>query len=49
MEFNCLSVNITSLGNLVKEIKTQAEKAARVDDCFNYLVWRNKYMRKVTK
>ena len=30
MEFNYLGVNITSSGNLVKEIKTQAQKAARV-------------------
>ena len=30
MEFNYLGVNVTSSGNLVKEIKTQAQKAAIV-------------------
>jgi len=29
MEFNYLGVNITSSGNLVKEIKTQAQKATK--------------------
>ena len=41
MEFNYLGVNITSSGNLLKEIKTQAQKAARVAGCWNDL-WRNK-------
>ena len=44
LQFNKLGVNITSSGNLVIEIKTQAQKAARVADCLNDLVWRNKYM-----
>ena len=30
MEFNYLGVNITSSGNLVEEIKTQAQKSGRV-------------------
>ena len=33
MEFNYLSVNITSSGNLVKEIKTQVQIGAKVADC----------------
>ena len=41
--------NFTGSGNLIKEIKTQAEKAARVAGCLNDLVWRNKYVRKETK
>ena len=49
MEFNYLGVKITSSGNLVKGIKTQAQKAARVAGCLNHLVWRNKHMRKETK
>ena len=49
MEFNYLGVNITSSGNLVKEIKTQAQKAARVAGCLHDLVWRkNKYKKKET-
>ena len=44
MEFNCLGVNITSSGNLVKEIKTQATVAIMAC-CLNDRVWRNKYMR----
>ena len=47
MEFNYLGAN--SSGNLVKGIKTQVQKAARVASCLNDLVWRNKYMRKETK
>ena len=46
IEFKYLGVNITSSGNLVKEIKIQAQKAARVAGYLNDLVWRNKYMRK---
>ena len=49
MEFNYLDINITNSGSLIKEMKTQAQKAARVAGCLNYLVWRNKYMRKETK
>ena len=49
MEFNHLGVNITSSENLAKEIKTQAQKAARVADFLNDLIWRNKYMRKEAK
>ena len=49
MEFNYFGANITSSGNLVKEIKTQAQKAARFADCLNDLDWRNKYTRKETK
>ena len=49
MEFNYLDVNIVSLGNLAKEIKTQAQKAAGVTGCLNNLLWRNKYMMKETK
>ena len=37
------------LGNLIKEIKTQAQKAARGGGCLNDLVWGNKYVRKETK
>ena len=37
MEFNYLGVNITSSGNLVKEIKTQAQKSARVSSWGNKL------------
>ena len=44
-----MGVNITSSGNLVKEIKNQDQKAARVANCLNDLVWRNKYARKETK
>ena len=39
MEFNYLGVNITSTGDLVKEIKSQPQKAARVAGCLNDLVW----------
>ena len=49
MEFNYLGVNITSLGNLAKEIKIQAQKAASVAVCLNDPLWRNKYVRKITK
>ena len=49
MEFNYLGVNIISSGNLVKDIKTEDQKAERVAACLNYLIWRNKYMRKETK
>ena len=49
MEFNYLGVNISSSGNLVKEIKTQGQKAARVASGLNDLVWRNKQIRKETK
>ena len=49
MKFNYLGVNIISSGNLVKGIKTQAQKAARVAGYLNDLVWRNKYMRKEIK
>ena len=38
MEFNYLGVNITSSGNLGKEIKTQTQKAPRVAGCLNDLV-----------
>ena len=48
MKFNYLGVNIVSSGNLAKGIKTQAQKAARVADCLNNLVWRNKCIRKET-
>ena len=48
-EFNYLGVNITCSRNLVKEIKTQAQKAARMTGCLNDLVWRNRYIRKETK
>ena len=44
-----MGVNITSSGNLIKEIKTQAQKVARVVSYLNYLVWRSKYMRKKRK
>ena len=44
MELNYLGVNITCSGNLVIEIKTQAQKAGRVAGCLNDLVWRNKYI-----
>jgi hypothetical protein len=40
------NVKITSSENLVKEIKIQAKKAARVVGCSNNLVSGNKYMRK---
>jgi hypothetical protein len=33
MEFNYLGVNINSSRNLVKQIETQAQKAARVAGC----------------
>ena len=49
MEFNYLGVSITSSGNMAKEIKTQAQRAARVAGCLNDLVWRNKYMRNEVK
>jgi hypothetical protein len=49
LDFNALSVHITSSGNLVKEIKTQAQKAARVVGCLNDLIWRSKYIRKERK
>ena len=49
MQFNYLGVNIAGSENLIKEIKTQGQKVARVADCLNDLVWRNKYMRKETK
>jgi hypothetical protein len=49
MEFNYLGVNITSPRNLVREIKTQARKAARVAGCLNDLFRRNKYMTEETK
>ena len=49
MGFKYLGLNIPSSGNLAKEIKTQAQKAARVAGCLNYHVWRNKYMRTETK
>ena len=49
VELNYFDVNITSSGNLITDIKTQAQKAARVDGCLNDLVWRNKYMRKETE
>ena len=39
MEFNYLNVNTTSSGNLVKVIKTQAQKAAKMVDCLDDLVW----------
>ena len=48
IEFNYLSVNITSSGNLVKEIKIQAQKPARVAGCLNDLALRNKYVKKET-
>ena len=35
MEFNYLGVKITNSGNLIKEIKTQAQKAVRVAGCLN--------------
>ena len=41
IESNYLDVNITSSGNLVKEIKTEAQKVSRVDVCLNYVVCRN--------
>ena len=46
LDLNYLDVNIASSGNLVKEIKSQAKKSARVTGCLNDLAWRNKYMRK---
>ena len=46
MEFNYLGVNITSSGNLAKEIKTQTRKAATVAGCVKDLIWRNKHVRK---
>ena len=46
MGFNYLGVNNTSSGNLVKEIKVQAQKAARVVGCLNDLVRKRKYTRK---
>ena len=49
MEFNYLSVNIISLGNLIKGTKTPNKKAAKVAGCLNDAVWRNKYMRNETK
>ena len=49
MEFNYLDLNITSSGNLVKENKSQAQKAIRVTGCLNDLVRRNKYMRNKIK
>ena len=42
VEFNYLGVNITSSGNPIKGIKTQAQKAAIIDGCLNDPVWRNK-------
>ena len=44
-----LGLNITSSKNLPKEIKTYAQKAARLADYLNEIFWRNKYMRKETK
>jgi hypothetical protein len=38
MEFSYLGVNIISSGNLIYEIETQAQRAARVAGCLNYLV-----------
>ena len=38
MQLNYLVVNMTSSGNLVKEIITQAQKAARVAGCLDDLV-----------
>ena len=35
MEFSYLRLNIASSGNLVKEIKTQVQKAARMAGCLN--------------
>ena len=49
MEFKYLGVIITSSGDLVREVKTQAQQAARVTGSLNDLVWRNKYIRKETK
>ena len=49
MEFMYLGVNIASSGNLIRDIKIQAQKAARVAGCLNALVWRNKYMRNETE
>ena len=37
-EFNYLGANVTSSGNLVENIKTQAQKAARKFGCLNDLV-----------
>ena len=49
MDFNYLGVNINSSENLLKEMKTQAQKAAGVAGCLNDLVCRNKYTRKAIK
>ena len=49
MEFSFLEVNIVSSGNLVKEIKTQVQKALREAGSLTDPVWRKKYMRKETK
>ena len=48
MEFKYLGVNINCSGNLLKEIKTQAQKGARVAGCLIDLVRRNKYNKKET-
>ena len=47
MEFNYLGVKITWSDNIVKEIKTQAQKAAGMTACLND--WGSKYLRKDTK
>ena len=49
LEFTYMGTDIASSENLVKKIKTQAQKAARVTGCLNDLIWRNKHMRKETK
>ena len=46
---NCCLQKKKKNENLATEIKTQAQKAAIVDDCLNDLVLINKYMRKETK
>jgi hypothetical protein len=43
MELNYFGVNITGSGNLLKEIKTQAQEEARAFGCLNDLVWRKIY------
>ena len=42
MEFNYSDVKITSSGNLLKQIKPQFKKAARLTDWVNYLIRRGR-------
>lgn len=37
MSFNCFGVEVTSITNLIKEVTTQANEAAEVEDKFTIL------------